>query len=91
MSQIGLAGVSSDITGAAILALSFMTKNPAAIAREIPIHGMTFGLPRLARSLLRQRIEAWLGLGLLVAGFSAQSVVYFVSGGNVSVTGNRPI
>lgn len=87
--HIGLAGLASDIAGAFILALSFMSKKPATIAREIPLHGMSFGLPRLARSLVQQRVEAWIGLAFLVVGFMAQSVVYFTAQSDLSLHGWR--
>jgi len=66
-----------------------MTKNPRAIAREIPLHGMTFGLPRLAKSLIRQRVEAWVGLIFLVTGFAAQEAVYYGSHGSAGIVGRR--
>lgn len=87
--QLALAGVGSDIAGAFLLAMSFMTKNPEQIAREIPLHGMTFGLPRLAKSLVRQRTEAQIGVVFLVSGFVAQAVVYYMAHGTAAVTGWR--
>jgi len=66
-----------------------MTKKPNAIAREIPLHGMSFGLPRMARSLVQQRVEAWLGLCFLIAGFMAQSVLYLTAGSDVTMNGWR--
>jgi len=85
--QIGVFGVSSDIAGAIALALSFMTKTPSKIAEEAPVHGFAIGNPYLAKSLVRQRTEAWVGLCFLVTGFTAQAVVYFVAGGNTSIHG----
>jgi hypothetical protein len=75
--ELGAAGVAADIAGATLLALAFMLKTPRQIAQEVPIWGMPLGNPILARSLVRQRAEAWFGLTFLVAGFGAQLAVYF--------------
>src|SRR5207244_1919766 len=53
------------------------------------MHGMSFGLPRLAKSLVRQRVEACFGLFFLVPGFATQAAVYYGSHGNASVVGWR--
>jgi hypothetical protein len=82
-------GVAGDIAGAIALALSFMTKSPAKIAGEAPVHGVVWGNAHLAQSLCRQREEARVGAVLLVAGFGAQGIVYFLAGGNASVEGWR--
>ena len=87
--QLALLGLTSDIAGAFLLAVSFMTKNPARLAREIPLHGMTFGLPRLGKSLIRQRVEAQVGVVYLVSGFALQAIVYYTAHGTAAVIGWR--
>jgi hypothetical protein len=47
------------------------------IAEEIPIRGMSFGLPAVARSAAVQRAEARLGIVCLVSGFLLQATAYF--------------
>jgi hypothetical protein len=61
-----------------VLGLAFATKKPVAIRTEVPEElTTTFGgapFPQgLALSMVRQRAEARLGLGLLVTGFLAQA------------------
>jgi uncharacterized membrane protein YidH (DUF202 family) len=60
-----------------IIAWTLARNSAARIAEEIPIHGMSFGLPSFARSAATQRAEARLGISFLVSGFALQASAYF--------------
>ncbi len=72
-----ITGIGFDIAGAVIIAWSLASTTAEKIARDIPIHGMSFGLPQLALGSARQRAEARLGIFLLGTGFLMQATSYF--------------
>jgi hypothetical protein len=65
-----LTGLAIDVTGAVVLAKGFMMKHPQAAYYEgLMILG---GNNHLLKSAILQRAEAWVGGGLLIAGFVMQ-------------------
>jgi hypothetical protein len=92
--HLPVAGLLTDAAGAVVLGLAFATKKPAAIRAEVPEElATTFGgalFPQgLAVSMVRQRAEARLGLGLLVAGFLAQAAGPLFALGSLTTTHER--
>lgn len=70
MSPITAAGLVLDIGGAFALAMAFMFKQPEDQMAEAASH-YDFN-PVLAVSLAKQTADAWVGFGLLAAGFLLQ-------------------
>jgi hypothetical protein len=75
--HLAVAGIGCDIAGAFSVAWSLSANSPERISRDIPMIGMAFGTPEIARAAARQRAEARLGIFLLVGGFLLQGLVYF--------------
>lgn len=79
---LNVVGLVFDIAGATLLAKSIFFNRAAAIAAQAqPTWDDNFGL-RLA--LCEQRVDAWFGLPLLVAGFFVQLASDFVTIGGWS-------
>jgi uncharacterized membrane protein (DUF485 family) len=72
-----MAGIGCDIAGAVIIAWSLAATNASKISHDVPIHGMSSGLPHIALRSASQRAEARLGIMLLVGGFLLQATTYF--------------
>ena len=70
-------GLGFDAAGVVIVAWSLAATTASKISHDVPIHGISFGLPHIALGSARQRAEARLGMTLLVGGFLLQALAYF--------------
>jgi hypothetical protein len=75
--DVFLAGIGLDVAGAVVIAWSLAATTAEKLSHDIPIHGISFGLPHMALGSARQRAEARLGIVLLGGGFLLQGLAYF--------------
>lgn len=72
MAEIALIGLAYDIAGVVVLGAALLGMNDRGIKEQAGTY-WDFS-PTLLKALIRQRVDAWYGVSLMVAGFLGQAL-----------------